>query len=180
MVYILLGKGFEEIEAIAPGDLLRRAKVPVCYAGIGGTRIEGSHGITVEADCTVEEMDLTNLDMIVLPGGLGGVQSIRGCGMALDAVRFAYENGKFVAAICAAPTILAELHITDGKNATCYPGMEDQMSGARMVEKAAVRDGKVITGTSAGCAIPFAKLLVEAMAGPEAAEAVIRGIAPRP
>lgn len=180
MVYIVLGKGFEETEAIVPGDLLRRAKVPVCYAGIGGVKVQGSHGITVEADCTVEEMDLTNLDMIVLPGGLGGVKSIRDCRMVLDAVRFAYENDKFVAAICAAPTVLAELHITDGRKATCYPGMEGQMGKAQMVENAAsVRDGKVITGTSAGCSIPFAKMLVEAMADSEAAEDVIRAIAVR-
>lgn len=180
MVYIVLGKGFEETEAVVPGDLLRRAKVPVCYAGIGGTRVQGSHGITIEADCTVEEMDLTRLSMIVLPGGLRGVESIRGCQMVLDALRFAYENGKYVAAICAAPTILSTLHITDGKRATCYPGMEDQMGGAEMVpDAAAVRDGKVITGTSAGCSVPFAKLLVEAMAGPEAAEAAVESIVVR-
>lgn len=180
MVYIVLGKGFEETEAVVPGDLLRRAGVPVCYVGIGGTRVQGSHKITLEADCTVEEMDLCDLDMIVLPGGLGGVASIRDCEMVLDAVRFAYENGKFVAAICAAPTILSELHITDGKKATCYPGMEDQMTGALVASgAAAIQDGTVITGTSAGCSVPFARLLVEAMAGKDTAEKVIAGIAVR-
>lgn len=180
MVYIILGTGFEEIEAVAPGDLLRRAGIPVCYAGIGGRKVAGSHGIVIEADCTVEEMDLTNLDMIVLPGGLRGVESIQADPMTLDALRFAYDNGKFVAAICAAPTVLARLHITDGKKATCYPGMEEHMGGARMVpDAAAVRDGNVITGTSAGCAIAFGKALVEAMAGTEKAETVVRGIVPR-
>lgn len=180
MVYIVLGEGFEEIEAITPGDLLRRAGVPVCYAGIGGTKVRGGHGILVEADCTVEQMDLTNLDMIVLPGGLGGVQSIRKSRAAMDAVEFAGENGKYVAAICAAPTILAELHLTDGKQAVCYPGMEDQMGSALVTtEKPAVQDGKVITGASAGCAVPFAKLLIGAMAGQEAAERVISAIAIR-
>lgn len=114
MVYILLGKGFEEIEAVTPGDLLRRAGVETAYVGLGGLEVTGSHGMTVRADLTLEQMDLTQLDMIVLPGGLGGVASIRGCRQAMEAVRFAYENGKYVAAICAAPTILAELHITDG------------------------------------------------------------------
>ena len=121
MVYILLGKGFEEIEAVTPGDLLRRAGVETAYVGLGGLEVTGSHGMTVRADLTLEQMDLTQLDMIVLPGGLGGVASIRGCRQAMEAVRFAYENGKYVAAICAAPTILAELHITDGKWAVCYP-----------------------------------------------------------
>ena len=180
MVYIILGTGFEEIEAVAPGDLLRRAGVPVCYAGIGGRTVRGSNGIAIEADCTVEEMDLTQLDMIVLPGGLRGVESIKADRLAMDAVQFAYDNGKFVAAICAAPTILAQLHITDGKNATCYPGMEIHMGGACMVPNAAaVRDGKVITGTSAGCAVAFGRALVEAMAGAETAQTVIQSIVPR-
>ena len=180
MVYIILGTGFEETEAVTPGDLLRRAGVPTCYAGIGGRKVVGSHGITIEADCTVEEMDLTQLDMIVLPGGLKGVESIKADRLTLEAVRFAYENGKFVAAICAAPTVLAQLQITDGKNATCYPGMESHMGQAHMVPgAAAVRDGNVITGTSAGCAVAFGRALVEAMAGTEKAETVIQGIVPR-
>ena len=92
MVYILLGKGFEEIEAVTPGDLLRRAGVETAYVGLGGLEVTGSHGMTVRADLTLEQMDLTQLDMIVLPGGLGGVASIRGCRQAMEAVRFAYEN----------------------------------------------------------------------------------------
>ena len=113
----------------------------------------------------LEEMDLTRMDMLMLPGGLGGVSSVMGCEKALDAVRFAYENGKWVAAICAAPTVLAHLGITDGKHATCYPGCEGQMGTANMVEAAAVTDGKLITGTSAGCAIPFGLKLIEALKG---------------
>lgn len=180
MVYIVLGEGFEEIEAIVPGDLLRRAGVSVCYAGIGGTKVLGSHGIAVEADCTVEQIDFTGLEMIVLPGGLGGVRSIRESRAAMDAVRFAGENGKFVAAICAAPTILAALHLTDGKQAVCYPGMEGEMGQALVrTDLPAVRDGRVITGASAGCAVPFAKLLVAAMAGQAAAERVVSAIAIR-
>ena len=121
MVYIVLGKGFEEVEAVTPGDLLRRAGIETAYVGIDGLEVTGAHGIGVRADLTPEQMDLTRLDMIVLPGGLGGVASIRGCRQVMDAVRFAYDNGKYVAALCAAPTILAELHITDGREAVCYP-----------------------------------------------------------
>ena len=103
MVYMLLGTGFEETEAVAPIDLLRRAGVSVATVGIGGKVIVGSHGIPVTADMELGQMDLTQLDMIVLPGGMKGVASIKGCPEALEAVQFAWENGRFVAAICAAP-----------------------------------------------------------------------------
>lgn len=173
MVYVLLGTGFEEVEAIAPIDLMRRAGIAVCTVGLNGKTVVGGHGIGVEADITVGEMDLTNLDMIVLPGGLGGVASIRGCKEALDAVSFAWENGKFVAAICAGPTVLADLGIPDHKNATCYPGCENAMGSANIIPGAAcVRDGKLITGTSAGCAVPFALELIKALKGETAAKTV--------
>jgi len=105
-----------------------------------------------------------------------GVASIKGCPEALEAVRFAWENGRFVAAICAAPTILAMLGITDGKRATCYPGCEDQMGSAHMVCAPAVTDGKLITGTSAGCAVPFGLALIAALKGQAAAQAVAEQI----
>ena len=176
MVYMLLGTGFEETEAIAPLDLLRRAGVQAATVGINGKVVYGSHKIGVEADMEISEMDLTNLDMIVLPGGLGGVASIKASQPALEAVRFAWENGKYVAAICAGPTILAQLGITDGKNATCYPGCESQMGTANMVQAAAVTDGKVITGTSAGCAVPFGLALIAALKGQDAAETIAKQI----
>jgi len=176
MVYMLLGTGFEETEAIAPLDLLRRSGVSVATVGINGKVVYGSHGIGVEADIELHEMDLTNLEMIILPGGLGGVASIKASQAAMEAVKFAYENAKFTAAICAGPTILASLGITDGKNATCYPGCEDQMGSANMVNAAAVTDGKVITGTSAGCAVPFGLALIAALKGQEAADTVAKQI----
>ena len=177
MVYMLLGTGFEETEAIAPLDLLRRAGVEVLTVGINGKAVRGSHKIVVEADITIGEMDLTNMEMIIIPGGLGGVASLRASEAALAALRFGWENGKYVAAICAGPTILADLGITDGLRATCYPGHEKFMGSAKMQENAAVvTDGKLITGTSAGCAIPFGLALVEALKGKEAAEAVKKQI----
>ena len=107
MVYMLLGTGFEETEAIAPLDLLRRAGVDVLTVGVTGKTVYGGHNIGIEADITIDEMDLTNLEMIILPGGLGGVASARASQPALDALKFAWENDKFVAAICAGPTVLA-------------------------------------------------------------------------
>ncbi len=176
MVYVLLGTGFEETEAIAPIDLMRRAGIPVQTVGLNGKVIYGGHGIGVEADITAHEMDLTNLELIMLPGGLGGVKSIRESKPAMDAIRFAYENDKFVAAICAGPTILAELGITDGKDAVCYPGCEEEMGSAHMITAPWIRSGKVITGTSAGCAVPFGLGLVEALKGSEEAARIKKQI----
>lgn len=177
MVYVLLGTGFEEVEAIAPIDLLRRAGIPTLTVGVDGKLVSGGHGIAVEADITVGEMDLTQLDMIVLPGGLGGVATARASQAALDALRFAWENDKYVAAICAGPTVLADLGISDGRKATCYPGCESGMKDACMVaDVACVQDGRLITGTSAGCAIPFALKLIEALKGEAEAEKIAKQI----
>ena len=177
MVYLLLGTGFEETEAIAPLDLMRRAGIDVLTVGINGKTVYGSHGIGVEADITLEQMDLTNLEMIVLPGGLGGVASTRASEPAMNALRFAWENDKFVAAICAGPTVLADLGITDNLNATCYPGCESGMGSANMIpDVPCVRDGKLITGTSAGCAIPFGLALISALKGTLAAQTVMAQI----
>ena len=171
MVYMLLGTGFEETEAIAPLDLLRRAGVEVMTVGLNGLVIRGSHGICVEADTEIGDVDFKDLEMIILPGGLGGVASIRGCPAAMEVVRTAWENGKYTAAICAGPTVLADLGITDGKKATCYPGCEGQM-----VKEAAVTDGKLITGTSAGCAVPFGLALITALKGQAEADRIAQQI----
>ena len=177
MVYMLLGTGFEETEAIAPLDLLRRAGVAVQTVGINGKTVYGGHGIGVEADITIGELDVSDLEMIILPGGLGGVASARACQKALDALRWAYKNEKYVAAICAGPTVLADLGITGGKNVTCYPGCEGQMGSANVAANAAsVRDGRVITGTSAGCALPFGLALVAALKGDAVADTIAEQI----
>lgn len=177
MVYMLLGTGFEETEAIAPLDLLRRAGIEVLTVGIGGKTVYGGHGIGIEADITLEEMDLTNLQMVVLPGGVGGVASVRASKGAMDALAFAADNGKFVAAICAGPTVLADLGITNGKTCTCYPGCESQMGEAHTVSDcAAVRDGNIITGASAGCAVSFGLQLVAALKGDQASAAIQKQI----
>ena len=177
MVYMLLGTGFEETEAIAPLDLLRRAGVEVATVGINGKIIKGSHNIGIEADIEIGEMDLTNLEMIILPGGLGGVASARASQQAMDALKYAWDNDKYVAAICAGPTVLADLGITTGMNATCYPGCEGGMGSAFIIEDAAVVvDEKLITGTSAGCAIPFGLALVAALKGKEIADKIEKQI----
>ena len=165
MVYLLLGTGFEETEAIAPLDLLRRAGVEVTTVGLNGKIIYGGHGIGVEADVEIADLDPTDLEMIILPGGLGGVASCRACPAAMDALKYAWDNGKYVAAICAGPTVLADLGITAGMNATCYPGCESGMGSAIVIEDAAVvMDENLITGTSAGCAVEFGLDVAEQIA----------------
>jgi len=166
MVYILMGAGFEETELITPLDLLRRADVKVMTVGIGGKRITGGHGITIGADITIEQMDLTAMDMIVLPGGLGGVATARSSKKAMEALKFAWENDKYVAAICAGPTVLADLGITDHRNVTCYPSCAEEMGSALVKDDVpCVTDGKLITAASAGCAASFGLALVAALKG---------------
>lgn len=176
MVYIILGTGFEDMEAVCPCDILRRGGVDVRFAGIGGKAITGGNGITVQADCTVEELDLDAMEMIVLPGGMGGVRSILASETAMNAVRYAWQHGKYVAAICAAPTILAGLGITDGKQAVVYPGMEDQMGSALMQDTNAVRDGNVLTGRAPGAAMDFGLLLLQTLKDAETADRVRNGL----
>ena len=177
MVYILLGEGFEEIEAIVPCDLLRRAGVPVRLVGLRGLTVTGSHGIKVGADLTVDEMPLEDMELLMLPGGLGGVASIRESAGALRAIRYAWENEKYLAAICAAPTVLAELGIVGSRKATCYPGMEGQMGQAQMQENApAVADGRLLTGAAAGTAMDFGLMLVRTLKGSECAREVSRTV----
>ena len=172
MVYMLLGTGFEETEAITPLDLLRRANIEVLTVGLNGKIVYGSHNIGIEADITIDEVDLTAIEMIILPGGLGGVASIKACPAAMEAICFAHQNGKLIAAICAGPTILASLGITNGKKAVCYPGCEEQMESALIVQDAAIRDGNVITGTSMGCATAFGLQLIEALKDQKTAQRI--------
>lgn len=177
MVAILLGNGFEEAEALVPADLLRRADISVKLAGIGGREITGSHGITVTADCTVEELEYKELELLFLPGGTGGVHSIQNSEAALELVRRAYDAGVKLAAICAGPTILAGLGLLEGKKAVCYPGLENRMAGALIQKNTqVVVDGDIITGQAAGAAFPFGLALVETLHSSKKAREVANAI----
>ena len=176
MVYILLGTGFEEVEAIAPCDILRRGGVEVAFAGIGGLLVAGSHGIAVKADVTVEDIDREKLDMIVLPGGLGGVSSMEKSAAARDVIRWAWDNGKLVAAICAAPTLLSQLGITEGKRCVCYPGLEHEMGSAKMEDAATVQDGPLLPGRGPGAAVDYGLMLLKVLRGEQTARQVQTGM----
>ena len=173
MVAMLLGTGFEEAEAIVPADLLRRAGVEVTLVGLDGRQVVSSHNITVTADLTLEELDREQVDMLMLPGGLGGVEAISSNIHAQALLQYCYDHGRWLAAICAAPTILANLGMLDRRKAVCYPGMEELM-GSAVVQKGSpvVVDGHIITGEAAGSAYPFGLKLVEILKGPAAAAQV--------
>ena len=173
MVTILLGDGFEEAEALVTCDLLRRAGLDVKLVGLDGPQVTGAHGIAVAADLTLEELEPDQLRMLVLPGGLGGVASIQMNLFATALIQRAWDRGCYLAAICAAPTILAHLGILDRRKAVCYPGMEDQMGSAVVQEgRRVVADGRIITGEAAGSVFDFGLKLVEVLRGREAAQQV--------
>lgn len=177
MVYILLGNGFEEAEALVTADVLRRGGVSVSLAGIGGLNITGAHGITVVADIAVEAVILTAGDMLVLPGGMGGVASIEGSEAAMALARQAAENEKlWLAAICAAPTLLARHRLIGvGNYAACYPGMEELLTAAGVepcMDAAVVLDETLVTGKGPGTVFDFALSLLEVLTDADTAAQV--------
>ena len=155
MFYCFLADGFEETEALAPVDILRRAGIAVTTVGVGGKVINGSHKIPVTADITIDALDYADMEGVILPGGMPGVKNLYAEQRVLDAVSYAYDKGLFVCAICAAPMILGRLGIVNGKKATCFPGFEDELKGADVTGEKVVVDGKVITSKGAGCALDF-------------------------
>ena len=176
-VYVFLTDGFEETEALTTVDILRRAEADTVMVSLTGRRmVTGSHGIAVEADALFTEADMTHADMLVLPGGavIPGYQAHRGLADLL--ARHAKAN-RLVAAICAAPTLLAELGLLDGRVAVCYPALANKLTGARHGQGAVVRDGNIITSKCAGTTVAFALALVEALRGEEAAETVRQAFA---
>lgn len=176
MVYILLAPGFEEMEALAPADLLRRAGVETALAGLDSPSVTGSHGISVHTDLTAGQVTLSPEDMLVLPGGLVGVTNLGKSDTALTLIKTAHKIGCRLAAICAAPTLLGQLGILEGRKAVCYPGMEDRLTGAIAVDEDVVIDGPIITSRAAGTAYDFGLALVSLLTSPTKSEEVRYGI----
>jgi len=173
MVYILLAPGFEEAEALVPADLLRRAGIEVALTALEGEEVTGGHQITVRADLSLDRVDLDRADMVVLPGGGVGVQNLGRSAAVEGLVREAAARGIPLAAICAAPTLLGRWGLLEGKRAVCYPGMEDQLTGARVCrDSGAVEDVKLVTGRAAGSAFDFGLKLVEVLSGTDKAREV--------
>lgn len=176
MIYEFLADGFEEVEALAPLDMLRRAGKEVRTVSIKSSKqVTGSHGITVTADITLKEIDVLP-ELVILPGGMPGAKNLRECKEVCKCVTDTYENGGYIGAICAAPFIFGELGLLKGKRATCYPGFEKSLIGATVEGEKVVRDGKIITAAGMGAALLFGKELVSALCGAEAAEKIMKAI----
>ncbi len=155
MVYMFLADGFEEVEALAPLDLLRRAGSEVKTVGVTGEYITGAHDITVKADIALSDVELKNIDALILPGGLGGTNNMDASSDVKRIVQYAADNKKIICAICAAPSILGKMGLLEGKDATCYPGFEDSFKGGNYIKKSVVKCDNFITADGMGSAYKF-------------------------
>lgn len=174
MVYVFLARGFEEIEALATVDILRRAEIPVTTVGVGGKTVTGAHEISVVADMTDSEFVYDGgIEMIVLPGGMPGTLELEKSVCVNIAVERADSEGKFIAAICASPSILGHKGLLRGKKACCYPGFEEQLIQATVVNDRVVCDQNIITSRGAGTVYDFAAKLVEVLRDKETADKVL-------
>lgn len=160
MVYMILANGFEEIEAIEPLDILRRGGVDIKTVSIMDTKtVKGAHGIDVNADILVNDINLDDMDMVILPGG-GGYELLDASNEVHAILNHAVAYNKYIAAICASPSIIGKKMFLSGKKATCYPGFEKYCYDAEMTDKKAVRDGLIITGKGPGAASDFGFMLL--------------------
>lgn len=174
---ILFAEGYEEVEALTVVDLLRRAKIGCDIVAVKEVdEVTGSHGISVRADRRFSQLTPEEYDGLILPGGLRGVNNLAADERVIDMLRRFHEAGKLTAAICAGPTVLARAGLLEGRKACCYPGMEDQLTGAVASTEAVVEDGSIITSRGLGTAIPFALALVVYFCGERQAQTLAKSI----
>lgn len=177
MIYVFLADGFEEVEALAPVDLLRRAKLDVQTVGVTGKIVTGSHKIPVTADLTAEELEIgAEMEMIVLPGGMPGTLREEASQVVQDAITYCVKHDRWIGAICAAPSILGKRGLLKGKTAVCYPGFEEALTGAELGTDGVVQDGRFVTARGAGVAVDFGLKLIAVLQGAEAADAIRKSI----
>ncbi len=176
-IAVFFAEGYEEIEALTVVDICRRAELEVQMVSVSGQQmVNGSHGIGVRMDMLFEEVDFDSLDMIVLPGGMPGTKNLEAHQGLMDQVDAFDRAGRYLAAICAAPSILGHRGILKGRKAGCYPGWEEHLEEALISQDEATTDGHVITGRGMGCAISFSLAIVAKLLGQEQADQVARAI----
>lgn len=176
-VVLFLAEGFEEIEALATIDVLRRAEIPVTTASItSDKKVKGAHDVCMETDTVFENINFHDFDMIILPGGMPGAKNLNAHSALKKEIENFTNSEKYVAAICAAPMILGGLHLLQGKKATCYPGFEPELIGAKTTGEKITVDKNIITGKGPGFAIDFALQIVEIIAGKTARNEVASGL----
>ncbi len=173
MVYLILAPGFEEAEAIVPADLLRRAGVDTALVSLNGGAVTGGRGFTIQTDLELAQVDLDQAEMVVLPGGGVGVENLGKSQAVAQLLAAAARRGIPLAALCAAPSLLAGLGLLEGREAAVYPTFQDRMAGARVQPQARVAaDGPFITGQACGSSFDFGLKLVAALRGEEAARRI--------
>ena len=160
MVYVFLANGCEEIEALAPVDMLRRGGVEVTTVGVTGKTVTGSHNISVNTDISLEEVNLNDIEAIVLPGGMPGTLNLKKSERVREILCRGNEKGKLLGAICAAPIVFGACDILKGKKATCYPGFEKELTGAEATTNPVVVDGNIVTSRGVGTALDFGLTLL--------------------
>lgn len=170
MIAVLLADGFEEIEALTPVDMLRRAGLDVKTVGINGKIAAGSHSIPVICDLDTSEVKLSEVSTVIFPGGMPGALNLDASPFTDKIIAAVTENGGRIAAICAAPLVLGRRGLLDGKKATCYPGFESELKGAEIVDSGVVTDGNITTARGMGVALEFAEELVSLICGDEVKE----------
>ena len=175
MIYMFLANGFEEIEALLPLDLMRRAGLEVRTVGVGGLDITGSHGITVKADMLDTDLSDSAPECVILPGGMPGTKNLDASAVVHKALDDALASEALICAICAAPMVLGKRGILCGKNATCFPGFEEYLEGANVGGRV-VRDGQVITAIGMGAALEFGIEIVAALLGRDAADKLFAAV----
>ena len=176
MVYVFLAEGFEEVEAVAPIDILRRAAVDVRTVGVGGRLVAGAHGVPVQADLAESEAITEGLEMIVLPGGSPGYMNLEKSAVVQRMIGFAYEKGLWIGAICAAPSILGRKGLLQGRRAVCFPGFEGDLRGAIVENTPVCEDGNIVTARGAGVAVEFGLALAAKLKGDARAASVRESI----
>lgn len=174
-VYVLMADGFEIAEAMLPIDMLKRARIEVVTLSISSQlTVAASCGIQVIADALLSETDTADGDLLFLPGGMPGTMNLRNCPAVTDTILSYFKEGKWLGAICAAPSAFGVLGILEGHEATCYPGFEKELLGAVPVQKNCVRSGQFITACGAGAAFHVGRELVAVLVGTDTADAVLR------
>ncbi len=175
-VAVYFATGYEEVEALAVVDVLRRGGVEVIMVGVTGKSVVSGRNISINMDQTIEEVDHSQIDMMILPGGIPGVDNLKANEIVVKNLKAFKEEGKWLAAICAGPTILGELGLLEGEKATCYPGCEDKLLGAEVVDEGAVVSGKVITGKGVGTALEFGLTILSVVKGEELANKMAKAM----
>lgn len=175
-VVVFFATGYEEIEALAVVDVLRRGSIEVIMAGVDGEVVKSGRNIPIVMDQKAEQIVYNEVDMIVIPGGVPGVHNLFASELVKKQIHAFKEAGKWIGAICAGPGVLGKLGVLQGEKATCYPGVEHELIGCEIIKERVIRSGKIITGIGAGASLEFALELLKALVGEEKSHQIKEGM----